>query len=94
MTTNKQLGILKKIGAELNDFERHLGKDFEVILQSCSTAGEGNGNGKNIAEAMSEGHKTEVSASNVSIHALTIASDGRVTFKTNAGDGSPIVFSN
>jgi hypothetical protein len=84
----------KKINAnEVNDFTRHLGKNFEVILQSCSTASKGNGS-KNIAEIMSERHQVEVSASDVTIYGLTISSDGTVKFSTDKGDGEPVVYSN
>jgi hypothetical protein len=81
-----------KISArETNNFRRHLGENFEVILQSCSTA-ETRLEGKNIAETMSDALDAKVIGSDVTIHGLVIRPDGTVQFKTDKGDGEPVIY--
>jgi hypothetical protein len=81
-----------RIGAnEINDYTKHLGPNFEIILQSCSTAGESD-EGMNIAETMSERHAAEVQASDVTINGLTIMNDGSVKFSTKDNDGKPVIY--
>jgi len=65
-----------------NDYRQHLGPNFSVILQSCSTAGEGIG--ENIASTMATQHRTTVVGSKVSISGLKILSDGSVEFLVNS----------
>ncbi|MEK7599532.1 MAG: hypothetical protein AAB462_00645 [Patescibacteria group bacterium] len=49
-----------KIGATANDYRRHLGDEFRIILGGCEAAA--GKRGINIARAMSEGHHTTVKA--------------------------------
>ncbi len=67
-------------GAERNDYVRHLGPNFTVILQSCSAAG--GTNGINIASKMSEELGTRVTGADDSMTTMTIASDGSVIYKS------------
>ncbi len=76
-------------GSEVNDYKKHLGENFEVILQSCSTAGENVG--PNIATVMSEGHDVKVTASSVTISGLIIRSDGSVQFSTGLANTEPVI---
>jgi hypothetical protein len=76
---------------ESNDFKRHLGPNFEVILQSCSTAGEIAGS-KNIAKMISETHGTTVKASEFTIYGVNILSDGSVQFSTNEENGKTVIY--
>lgn len=65
-------------GAESNDYKRHLGPNYSVILQSCSTAGqafEGN-----IASTMASAIEAPVTGAVNTISSLTIKSDGTVEF--------------
>lgn len=81
-----------KISArETNNFRRHLGGNYEVILQSCSTA-QSRAEGKNIAETMSDSLDTKVIGSDVTIHGLIIRPDGTVQFQTSEGDGEPVIY--
>ena len=82
----------QKIGAtESNDFKRHLGPNFQVILQSCSTGAEIDGS-KNIAQMISETHGTTVQASDVMIYGVNILSDGSVQFSTNEENGKTVIY--
>ena len=76
---------------ESNDFKRHLGPNFQVILQACSTGGEIAGS-KNIAKMISETHGTTVQASDVEIYGVNIQSDGSVKFSSYDGDGKPVIY--
>lgn len=51
----------ERVNAQINTFRRHLGSGFQVILDSCSTAGVNLG-GRNIAKAISDEHDTLVHA--------------------------------
>ncbi|MDB5164584.1 MAG: hypothetical protein JWL89_210, partial [Candidatus Saccharibacteria bacterium] len=77
--------------SEVNDYKKHLGPDFEVILQSCSTAGEAL-EGKNIADIISERHDVRVIASNSAVYGLRILEDGSVKFETNEADHQQVVY--
>jgi hypothetical protein len=78
----------KKINTrEVNDFRRHLGPNFEVILQGCSTAAEPLF-GKNITETMHERHDTKVSGATLTISTAKIRADGTVEF-TSGSDSVP-----
>ncbi|MEK7599478.1 MAG: hypothetical protein AAB462_00370 [Patescibacteria group bacterium] len=78
---------------ELNDYKKHLGENFQLILYSCSTAGESDEAGTdNMAETMSEAHDTKVLASDVTVSGLTIKADGSVEFKTDESDGQPVIY--
>ena len=83
-----------RIGAtERNDYSKHLGENFEIILQSCSTAGD-NGDEENIAGLMSKAHDTRVLASPVTISFIKIQNDGAVKFSVREGNGEPIIYQN
>jgi hypothetical protein len=82
----------KRINAkEVNDYRRHLGKNFEVVLLGCSTAGNNNGS-SNIAERMSEAHDTVVYGSEESITGISILSDGSVRFEGTENGGEAVVY--
>ena len=74
---------------ENNDYKKHLGPNYEVILQSCSTAGEPTSD-QNIAEMISEMHDTTVQASTNTIYTVTIKSDGTVSFRAKGDDGETV----
>ncbi|HUC95761.1 MAG TPA: hypothetical protein VMR76_02250 [Candidatus Saccharimonadia bacterium] len=81
-----------KINAnEINDYTRHLGHDFEVILEGCSTAGDVI-SGKNIAQTISERHDTKVEGSNVTIMGVRIHKDGSVSYEVREGERKPIIY--
>ncbi len=80
-----------KIGASRNDYSRHLGKSFDIVLHSCSTAGD-NPDGKNIAETMSMGHGVRVVGSNLAVTGLTVKSDGTIEYEQKNGSGQPVVY--
>jgi hypothetical protein len=68
---------------ETNSYRRHLGPNFTVILQSCSTAGETHG--KNIASTMAESHDIPVTGAKDTINSLIIKSDGSVEYNSVTG---------
>jgi hypothetical protein len=74
-----------------NNYQRHLGKRFRVILKACSTAGEV-GYGKNIAESIADYHDVKVEASKeITSGSIIIDPDGAVRF--NGGDVPSTVYS-
>ncbi len=73
----------KAMGGGVNDYQRHLGKNYRIILQACSTAGEVIG-GANIAQTISADHNTRVEASPVNTSgSITIEADGSVIFRVS-----------
>lgn len=76
-----------------NNYKRHLGHDFEIILLSCSTAAPA-AQGMNIAETMSRHHGVTVHACNTTTSALTISSEGGIDFQTEDGKGELISYLN
>lgn len=71
----------ERINARINTYRRHLGSNFQVILDSCSTAGI-KVRENNIATEISDGHDTLVHASPVSIYgASRVSTDGEVVYK-------------
>ncbi len=77
-------------GAEINDYKRHLGPNFEVILQSCSTGGDNFGD--NVAETISQQHDAGVTASRININGLKILSDGSVEFTSTGASSAPVTY--
>jgi hypothetical protein len=75
--------------AESNDYTRHLGPNFQIILQSCSTAADNNGQ-KNIAETISDFHDTQVSGFDVTISSIIIRNDGTVVLGDKVKDEQPV----
>lgn len=81
----------RRIGSrDTNAYKRHLGDDFELILQSCSTT---DGGERSIAKAMSRRHAVKTHGYYETTHGLIIRSDGSVDFMTDKGDGEPVSFS-
>ncbi len=79
----------EKIGSrEANNFRRHLGSGFEIILESCSVAGYNVGR-MNIAQRIKETHDAKTTGSKISVGGLTIAADGSVTYNK---DGATVVY--
>jgi len=75
-----------KIHGRANDYTRHLGPNFRVILQACSTAGTPKG-GRNIAETLSQEHNLSVAGSPFATKgAFIIEPDGNVTFRSDQID--------
>ncbi len=73
-----------------NNYQRHLGKRFRVILKACSTAGEVT-YGKNIAESIADYHDVKVEASKeITSGSIIIDPDGTVRF--NGGDVPSTVY--
>lgn len=67
-----------------NNYKRHLGRSFRIILKACSTAGEVS-YGKNIAESIADHHDVRVEASKeITSGSIIIDPDGSVKF--NNGD--------
>jgi len=76
----KDKSLLK---TSINNYRRHLGSGFQLILCSCSTA-DTNGWTRNIAETISDEHDVKVSASTaVSLGIKEIRSNGEVIFLTS-----------
>ena len=67
-------------GAETNNYRRHLGPNFRVILQSCSGAGETMG--KNIAAVMAGDLDASVTGASDTITGLVIKADGTVEYES------------
>jgi len=77
-------------GQKSNNYQRHLGKRFRVILKACSTAGEV-AYGKNIAESIADYHDVKVEASKeITSGSIIIDPDGTVRF--NGGDVPSTVY--
>lgn len=75
-----------RIDGRANDYRQHLGPDFRVILQACSTAGTPT-SGLNIAETLSNEHNVEVAGSPFTTKgAFIIEPNGDVTFRTDEKD--------
>lgn len=74
-----------------NDYKKHLGENYKLILQSCSTAG--NNNGKDsIAGVMGKHHQVHVHAPETKIYGVDINSDGTTIFMTQFGtDGGKTI---
>lgn len=74
-----------------NDYKKHLGDDYKLILQSCSTAG--NNNGKDsIAKVMGKHHQVPVHAPETKIYGVDINADGTTIFMTQFGtDGGKTI---
>lgn len=82
-----------KPGNKANDYKRHLGQGFELVLLSCSTAGP-TAKGTNIAEAMSKHHGVTVHACNRATTGLTISSEGTIDFRVEEGQGELVSYVN
>ena len=77
-------------GSKANTYKKHLGSNYRVILEACSTAGEVK-DGKNIAESISDGHEVSVDGTSESSYgAIIIDPDGNVRF--NGGKVRAIVY--
>ena len=88
LTEDFQVGLTNS--QKPNNYQRHLGKRFRVILQACSTAGEVT-YGKNIAESIADYHGVKVVASKEITYGTTIIDpDGTVRF--NGGDVPSTVY--
>ena len=74
--------------SEINDYVRHLGENFSIVLYSCSTAGEAEGVAKNLANTVSESHDAPVTAAAEVVYGLMINSAGKVEFKNELGRGT------
>lgn len=74
---------------EINDYRKHLGPHFTIILQSCST-GSRRTDAVTIASIMKGRHDAETNSYDYSIRGLIIDENGYVKFKTNEGDGLPV----
>ena len=82
-----------KLNGRVNDYRRHLGSGFRVLLQACSTAGE-TADGVNIANRMAEYHNAQVEGSPFITHdMLVINPDGSVTFSTTEGKVDSVTYS-
>lgn len=82
-----------KRNGRVNDYRRHLGNNFRVLLQACSTAGE-TVDGINIANTMAEYHNAKVEGSPfITQGMLTINPDGSVTFSTTEGQIGSVAYS-
>ncbi len=76
-------GIKTGIKSRLNDYRRHLGNDFRLILKSCSTTGSPSGV-RNIAETLSDEHGVKVAGSPLpTTGEIIINPDGEVFFQVN-----------
>ncbi len=80
----------KKMKSRANNFRRHLGEDFEVILQACSVANKKVR--RNITGAISKHYDVKVHGSGVTIHGATLKSDGNVVYSVDEGSGEAIVY--
>ena len=69
----------KKTSSRINDYRKHLGKNCRVVLVSCSTAGDNNGN-ENIASAIADNHDMKVNANVADGGAVKIDPNGEVIF--------------
>lgn len=84
-TQNQRLGVEDYKteplnGQRANNYKRHLGSKFRVILIACSTAGEVK-EGKNIAESISDHHDIRVEGSKmITSGNIIIEPDGTVKF--------------
>ena len=82
-----------KTKLRINDYRRHLGNNFRVLLQACSTAGE-TVDGMNIANKMAEYHNTRVEGSPfITSGMLVINPDGSVTYSTTQGKVDSVTYS-
>jgi len=73
--------------AEINDYKKHLGQNYELILQACSVAGK-TPNQISGARSMHEGHNVKVTAAEYDISSLTLKSDGTVEFSSVGEDSN------
>lgn len=80
-----------KPGNKANDYKKHLGQGFELVLLSCSTAGPVAG-GMNIAETMSKHHDVTVHACNTVTTGLSISSEGSIDFQTKDNEGELVSY--
>ncbi len=63
-----------KIGAKINNYQKHLGKEARIILRGCSTAGD-NGDKLNIATTISDEHDVFVEAAEFPTRGVVINGD-------------------
>lgn len=63
-----------KIGAKVNNYQKHLGKGARIILRGCSTAGD-NGDKPNIATTISDEHDAFVEAAEFPTRDVVINGD-------------------
>lgn len=63
-----------KIGAKVNNYQKHLGKGARIILRGCSTAGD-NGDKPNIATTISDEHDVFVEAAEFPTRSVVINGD-------------------
>lgn len=94
-TTGKGISIGDYTGLEpgnrANDYKKHLGQGFELVLLSCSTAAS-TANGMNIAETISQHHGLTVHACSSTTSGLSISSEGAINFQVNEGKGELISY--
>lgn len=76
----RQINNRGQVGARPNDFTRHLGNSYRIILHACSTAGEGG-----IAYHMRDTHERRVNASRVPV-AMSTGKTGRNIIIEPEGD--------
>ncbi|MGB3094579.1 MAG: hypothetical protein WBB49_01665 [Microgenomates group bacterium] len=82
-----------KIKGRANDYRKHLGNNFRILLQACSTAGE-TADGINIANRIAEYHNADVEGSPfITNGMLVINPDGSVTFNTTEGRIDSVTYS-
>lgn len=80
-----------EFGDKANDYKKHLGQSFELVLLSCSTAGSST-KGMNIAETISRHHGVTVHACNSTTTGLSISSEGTIHFQVNDAKGELVSY--
>lgn len=80
----KDYDLISRFNFSGNDYKKHLGENYKLILQSCSTAGNNNGK-ESIANIMGKHHQVPVHAPESKIYGVDINSDGTTIFMTQFG---------
>lgn len=82
-----------RINGRINNYRRHLGNNYRVLLQACSTADQSQGD-NNIAHTIADQHDTFVEGSPfITSGMLIIYTDGSVSFSTTEGKVPSISYS-